>query len=60
MKQYQIWRNKAMLWRWRLVDTENGKKICNPGEFFFSKANCKRNIALVKLAADAPIVEVAK
>lgn len=56
--RFEIYQRR-LLWRWRLV-SDNNKVVCNPGEFFFSRANCKRNIALVKLAADAKIVEVAR
>ncbi|GAB3385951.1 YegP family protein [Lysobacter fragariae] len=48
----------SQVWRWRLV-ASNGRTIADSAEGYFSKADCKHGIDLVKGAnAMTPVEEV--
>ncbi|MEW6256837.1 MAG: DUF1508 domain-containing protein [Pseudomonadota bacterium] len=54
---YQLYRDAAGMWRWRLL-AANYKIIANSGEGYFNKTDCQAAIALVKGSSLAPVYEV--
>jgi uncharacterized protein YegP (UPF0339 family) len=53
---YNIYKDSAGQWRWRLY-AANNKIIANSGEGYFNKADCLSAIALVKSSTNAPVRE---
>ena len=56
---FYIYHDAAGEWRWRLR-ANNKKTIAVGGEGYSSKNDCKDAIELVKVAVDAPVIEVEK
>ncbi len=54
--KYNIFKDKAGEWRWRLVAT-NGKIIADSGEGYNNKADCLHGIDLVKDSKNVPVHE---
>ena len=54
--KYNIFKDKAGEWRWRLVAT-NGKIIADSGEGYNNKADCLHGIDLVKSSTNAEVQE---
>ena len=54
--KYQIFKDKAGEFRWRLVAT-NGKIVADSGEGYRNKADCLHGIDLVKSSTNAEVEE---
>ncbi len=57
MLTFWLYRDANTQWRWYL-QSSNGKKIANPGEGYFNKADCIHAINLVASSNGAPIREI--
>lgn len=55
--KFVIYQDGGGKWRWKLVSTANGQIVATPGEGFSSKQSAIDNVARVKAAAEAPIVD---
>ena len=56
--RYEVYKDSAGEWRWRLIAANNRDIIAVPGEGYTTKANCKNGIASVQKNVNAPIVEL--
>ena len=54
--KYNIFKDKAGEWRWRLVAT-TGNIIADSGEGYNNKADCLHGIDLVKSSTNAEVQE---
>jgi len=57
MAKFQIFKDKAGEWRWRLRASGNNEIIADSAEGYVNKADCKRGIDLVKEQAPGASVE---
>lgn len=55
--RFEIHKDAAGDWRWRLRTT-NGNIVADSAEGYRHRADCERGIAIVKAAADAPVVDM--
>ncbi len=53
---YELYKDKNAQWRWTLWSS-NGRKLANCGEGYHNKADCLRDLSLVKGSATAAIRE---
>lgn len=56
--QYEVYKDAAGEWRWRLRSANRSDYIANSGEGYKNKSDCLHGIELVKGSADAKVVEV--
>lgn len=55
---YEVFKDRAAEWRWRLRADNNKDIIADSGEGYKNKADCLHGIDLVKGSADASVEEV--
>lgn len=53
---YQMYRDTAGLWRWRLRAGNN--EIIAHGESYYNRQDCLHAIGLVKASKDAPVYDL--
>lgn len=55
--RFELYKDHNGEWRWRLRTT-NGNVVADSAEGYRRRQDCERGIAIVKSAADAPIVDM--
>lgn len=55
---FQVYRDDADEWRWRLVHDSNGNIIADSGEGYDNRSDCLHGIDLVRGSKDATIQNV--
>lgn len=55
--RYQIYKDTASYWRWRLL-AANNRVLADSGEGYHNRQDCLSAIDLVKSAYNAPVYEV--
>ena len=56
--RYEVFKDSAGEWRWRLRAANNVDIIATSGEGYVRKEACLRGISLVKQSQSAPVYEV--
>ena len=57
MGKFQVYKDEAGEWRWRLRASGNNEIIADSGEGYVAKSDCEHGIQLVKEQAPGAAVE---